>query len=92
MTAHSQLTVPEDVLFREVDGMSILLNLDTEYYYSLDEVGTRMWSLLAETGSIDATLSAVIEEYVVPPDVVRRDLEALVSDLVRHGLLVKTVA
>ena len=82
-----RFTIPEDVLFRQVGDEAILLNLETEFYYSLDEVGARMWSVLASTGSLDAVESAVVEEYDAPAERVRQDLDKLVSDLVQHGLL-----
>jgi len=37
-----KITVPDTVLFRELDGESVLLNLKTESYLGLDDVGTRM--------------------------------------------------
>ena len=38
--------VPDDVLMRELDGESVLVHLDSEACFGLDDVGTRMWALL----------------------------------------------
>ena len=49
---------PEDVLIRDMGGESVLLNLENENYYGLDEVGTQVitsnpWSALtAANGAI----------------------------------------
>jgi hypothetical protein len=34
--------VPDDVLFRDLDGEAVILNLRTGTYFGLDELGTRM--------------------------------------------------
>ena len=41
---------------------AVLLNLRTEQYYSLDPVGTRIWQLLGETRSLEATIQRVLAE------------------------------
>jgi hypothetical protein len=42
----SRVNMPSDVLVSEQDSESVLLNLKTETYFGLDEVGTRMWGAL----------------------------------------------
>ena len=39
-----------DVLFQEVSGEMVLLDLNSEQYFGLDEIGARIWSLL-ESGA-----------------------------------------
>ena len=52
-----RITVPEHVLMRELEGESVLLNLDSERYFGLDETGTRMWSVLSTCKSIEPAVS-----------------------------------
>ena len=79
--------VPDHVLVRELEGETVLLNLNTETYFSLDEIGTRVWSLLVTSASIQAAYQALLAEYDVPPDTLRHDLEALLAQLMEHDLL-----
>ena len=83
----SRISVPSDVLFREVAGEAVILNLETGKYYGLDEIGTRMWTLLAEHGCLEPVYSALLEEYNVREERLQSDLLKLVDDLVAHGLL-----
>ena len=46
----TQVEISPEALFQELDGETVLLNLQSERYYGLDDVGTRMWQLLAENG------------------------------------------
>jgi hypothetical protein len=79
---------PDHVLVRELGGESLLLNLDSETYFGLDDVGTRMWTLLVASPSIEHALAALCAEYGVEDDILRRDLAALLDELLDHGLLV----
>ncbi len=71
----------------EVEGEAILLNLENGQYYGLDEVGTRMWSLLAQHRAVEPAVRAMVDEYDVEEAEVRRDLLELVEKLAAQGLL-----
>ncbi len=83
----SSVVVPKDVVFREIAGESVLLDLRTGEYFGLNEVGTRIWSLLAETGSLGLAHERLLEEFEVDPSQLRRDLLSLVEELARRCLV-----
>jgi len=82
-----RLILPEDVLISNVQGESVLLNLNSERYFGLDEVGTRMLSVLTTSNSIQTAFEALLEEYDVENEALRRDLGDLIDRLVDQGLL-----
>jgi len=84
----SRVSLPQTVLVRDLDGESVVLDLQTEKYFGLDEVGTRMWAVLTTADSIEAAYETLLKEYDVEPERLRADIEGLVSQLVGHGLLV----
>ncbi len=86
-TLETRISVNKDVLFNDVGGEAVLLNLETGQYYGLDEVGTRMWSLLAGCGQIEPAYRTLLDEYEVTAERLRRDLLGLVDELASHGLL-----
>jgi hypothetical protein len=88
MDATSPLAVHPSVLSREVGGETVLLNLESGVYYGLDVVGTRAWNLLAQSKSLEDVCSIMVDEYDVAPDVLLRDLTALVRDLCEKRLLI----
>lgn len=83
----SRLTVPARVLFRELDGEAVLLQTESGLYFGLDEIGTRIWSLLQQHGELGQAYQQMLEEYDVGPDQLREDLLQLVTTLVARGLL-----
>jgi len=81
------VSVPENVLFRELDGESVILSLESDAYFGLDDVGTRMWQQLTSQPTIQDAYDALLKEYDVEPDVLRADVAKLVAELVAAGLL-----
>ena len=79
--------VPTNVLIRFLDRESVLLNLETERYFGLDAVGTRMWQLVTSAPTVDAALSQLVEEYDASPETLRSDLSVLLQHLVENGLI-----
>ena len=83
-----RVVVPDDVLMRELEGEAVILNLKSETYFGLDDVGTRMWTLLSESESIQAAFDSLMAEYDVEESRLRDDLINLLRQLVDNGLLV----
>ena len=82
-----RVSVPAEAISTVVEGEAVLLNLELGWYYNLDEVGTRMWALLAQHGQIEPVVQAMLDEYDVGEGQVRQDLVDLVEELAAHGLL-----
>ncbi len=80
-------TAPEHVLFQEVAGNAALLNLDSETYFGLDDVGTRMWQAMEQAETIGGAALALAEEYDAPLAKIERDIVKLAADLRSHDLL-----
>ena len=83
----ASVRVPEHVLMRRVGEEHVLLNLESETYYGLNPVGSRLIEL-AETG---ATLEEIIELLFAEFDVGRAQLELdvrrVAADLLAAGLI-----
>ncbi len=78
---------PEGVLVRQLGRESVLLNLDTESYFGLDDVGARMLDVLVASPGLDEAFATLLSEFDVDPAQLRSDLEAFVSRLERAGLV-----
>jgi len=77
-----------DVLFRELDGEGVLLDLETEQYYTLDDIGVRMWQLLHENKEVELVVAPLLGEYDVDEATLRQDLAKLIARLSEAGLIV----
>lgn len=87
LTFTDRAAAPKHVLVRFLDQESVLLNLETEQYFGLDETGTRMWQLVTSSPNIGVAYEELLAEYDVPPEQLRENLAELLDKLVEHGLL-----
>ena len=87
VSAQAIVSIPEDVLFRELDGEAIILNLAKGLYFGLDAVGTRIWMVLDESSSVGRAIEVMTAEYDVDPAVAAQDVLELVSALRDQGLI-----
>jgi hypothetical protein len=85
-----KVTVPGHVLVRFLDKEAVLLNIETERYFGLDETGARMWQLATTAENIDAAYQKLLSEYDVDAQTLREHLSELMDKLVENGLLTTT--
>ncbi len=81
------VTIPEGLLFRELEGEAVLLDLNSGEYFGLDEVATQMWLLLTRHGTVDASYRELLTRYEVAPEQLRSDLLTFVDELLSLRLL-----
>lgn len=81
------LRVADDVVFRDLAGEAVLLNLATGTYFGLDEVGTRIWNLIALHGRKDKIIETLLDEYEVEEARLRQDVDRLLEQLAEKGLV-----
>ena len=82
-----RVRVPNAVLISDLREESVILNLDSERYYGLDDVGTRMLSVLTSSDSVQAAWEKLQREYDIDRDVLRQHLISLVDKLLEQGLI-----
>jgi hypothetical protein len=68
-------------------GEEVVLSLDTGVYYGLNEVGTRIWSLLTEPRTLDDVCDVLEREYDAERAVLKADAAALFEALEAEGLV-----
>ena len=83
--------MPDDVLISNLQQESVILNLDSERYYGLDDVGTRFLTVLNTSESIEAAYEALRREYDIEENVLRDDLLELIENLLNQGILIRVV-
>ena len=87
MNLKQKITLSPDVISQEVSGETVLLDLESENYFGLDEVGTRIWQLIKESGDLRAIYDTLLAEYEVEEEQLHTDLEALLEEIAGLGLV-----
>ena len=87
MVLDKRVTVPPGVMFRDLDGEAVVLEIESGRYFGLNETGTRMWLLLQEHGSVEQVLRDLLNEYDVTEERLRRELLSFIETLSSQRLL-----
>ena len=88
MTSLPRFTIPATVVHREVNEQMVLLDLATEQYYGLDEVGTRIIALIT-TEPYDKAIERLLDDFEVDRAVLEADIAELADELIAKGLFVR---
>jgi hypothetical protein len=86
-TPTTRVTVPDRILFRDLAGEAVILDLESGLYYGLNETGTRMWSLLVQHQQVEPAFSSLLEEYDAPREQLQEELWGFVETLASRKLL-----
>ena len=87
ISLQQKVRISSEVLAQKVDEETVLLDMKSESYFGLDEVGTRIWQLLKETGNLQTVFDTMLEEYDVDEKQLKKDLLDHVTQLVEAGLI-----
>jgi hypothetical protein len=81
------IKISENVVWRDLDGEIVILNLTSGVYFSVDGVGTRIWILMSEQVAPEEIVRRLMAEFEVEEAQLRSDMESLVKDLAGQGLI-----
>lgn len=84
---NQKVTVPDNVLFRNLEGEAVLLHLGSEEYFGLDNVGTDMWQEMTKCATIEEAYEALLVAYDVDAAQLRTDMDEFIQDLISAGLI-----
>lgn len=84
---NSQVKVSDEAVSQEVRGETVIMDLRSSQYFTLDDVATRIWQLINESCSPEEVLARLLDEYEVSEEELRGDIETLLSHLLDEGLI-----
>lgn len=86
-TSQGIVRLCESTLIRELEGETVLLDLVSEQYFSLDEVGAAVLAAILKEPSLDAAVEALRNDYEVDADELRADIKDLIVALTDAELI-----
>ena len=82
-----EITVSDGVLFQELAGELVLLSMETGEYFSLNEVGAKIWVLITSDWSIPDILESFMNQFDASEDQLTGDIEMFLKHLLGHKLI-----
>ena len=80
-------SIPNEVVAAPVSSGIALLDTKSGKYFTLNAVGEMVWAGVQHGDDANTIVKAILEKYDAPEATIRRDVEALLADLVGRGLL-----
>ena len=81
MNLTDRVTIPTQVIARQVGEDTVILDLASGTYFGLDPTGARIWQLLTERKTLDEVCTAMLTEYDVTPEAIKKDVICLAEEL-----------
>lgn len=76
-----------DISAADMDGDTVMLDIERGEYFGLGGVGSRVWELLAQPSTLSALVARLCNEFEVEAAVCDKDIRAFLSYLYEHGLI-----
>ncbi|MCF8331783.1 MAG: lasso peptide biosynthesis PqqD family chaperone [Bacteroidales bacterium] len=70
-----------------IDGDIVLMNLDNNEYYSMDDIGSAIWQMLNEPKSIERIINELLKQYKVDREVCAKDTMKFLEQLYDKGII-----
>jgi hypothetical protein len=87
LTLNSVIARSESIMFSDLDGQTIMLNMETGEYYDIDPVGSDIWSRIEQPKSVANICQDLLLVYSVGLEKCSEDVLLFLSELVELGAI-----
>jgi len=77
------------VIYEVLDGELVMINLETGNYYTMDQVGADIWTMVEHGESVSQIISGLADRYKVSEEQVTQAVNEFIAELVVEELVVR---
>lgn len=92
MTHQGVFTAKPSIVSCELDGGSVLLDLETSQYFGLNAVGLFVWEALSRPSTAEQLCQAVQDRFEVTPERCTVDIDRLLTEMIERRLVDREAA
>ncbi|MGN6374534.1 MAG: PqqD family peptide modification chaperone [Sphingomonas sp.] len=81
------LSRPANLVASEIDGEMVILNVDSGYFFQLNQIGSRIWEALDTPMTVGALCRTMQGRFDVDPETCLGDVTAFVGSLIDNDLV-----
>lgn len=89
MTENTVFIRKAEIMTADMNGDTVMMDIETGKYYNLGAVGGRIWELLENPMTVNQLADNLITEYSVSREQCISDTLPFLKDLFEHGLISK---
>ena len=83
----SVIVASKEQISTDLGGEVVILGLESGQYYSLNDVGTRIWDLVQGPKTVLELRDTIVGEYDVEPERCEQDVLEVLKHMVSEGLI-----
>jgi hypothetical protein len=87
ITLNSTIIKSPDQISTDLGGEVVILDMQSEEYFSFDGVGARIWEMIETPTTVREILAAILQAYDVEPARAESDLLAVLDEMAQEGLI-----
>lgn len=88
MDKNTVLSRKSGIMTADMDGATVMMDIETGKYYNLGEIGGRIWELLETPMPVNDLINALTEEYDVSVEQCQADTVPFLVSLTERSLLI----
>lgn len=82
-----KIKIKNKLITEEFDEGMLVLNMNTGKYLETNDIGLKIFNLLKKYGDTESVHLALKDEFDVPDNILRKDIESFVKDLEKFNIL-----
>lgn len=87
ISKNSRITLVSEVIWRKVENEAVILNLETDKYYTLNLQGTDIWAMCGSKKTVKEIISKMTAKYNVKEAQLLNDVIKLTKEWEKEGLV-----
>jgi len=88
MTLDTNITIPDTLFLQKVDEETILLDTNTQEYFTLNEVGSITWEIIEEKKDLNKVCEEIVKIFEVDFEIAKNDILNFVEALSEKELII----
>lgn len=77
------------IMTADMNGATVMLDIESGKYFNLGEVGGRIWEILEQPTSVKDLVSILVQEYDVTEEQCLEDIVPFLEKMLNRGLVVE---
>ncbi|MFC1771147.1 PqqD family protein [Candidatus Margulisiibacteriota bacterium] len=78
----------DSVVHSNIDQETLLINMDSGFYYSLDKIGSFIWENLTQNTDFENIVSNIIKKFKVDNIIAEKDLKYFMQKLSKENIII----
>ena len=87
MTMQTILVRKAEIMAADMNGSTVMMDIQTGKYYNLGEVGGVIWDLLEQPIAVETLIEKLLKKYSVPRGECEKDTVQFLQQLMSRGLV-----